>query len=476
MRVFISYKWEDEGHNLWVERLARDLRSSGIDALLDKWEVKFGESFSEYMTRSISEVDAVLFVMTPLSIKAAESPSPQGGAVKFEVQLATARKIAREQFRFIGILRKGKRAANQMRDFRYADFRDDGKYTEMLEMLVRDLLSVSDKPSLGGNGIGSGSFQECGQLGAELNLPHLRAEFICTSRDLVVWNESIDGPSGSVLYYKEFSGKYHCEELSFIPFATRIATNPNRDLIVIREKEGVFVYIKDNRTIKSVLPIERIGEPIIRSEVVHPKFPLVVVGTDYGKVVAWNYERNNIVFQRRYFPRKDIVWISGLAIDDLAGEVLFCVENVLYRIRLSDGNVVLKKSLGTSEETGAIALSKELGYIAIGTVMNASIYKMGEKQDLMYKVQIGSPLVNELRFSPNGKLLGIIHGMGSEGRRAIIVDGRSGKVLSRFNNAWFTPSQLSVGGIGSLSFSDDGGLIAVGEGGRIGIYMRSPKS
>jgi hypothetical protein len=149
MRVFVSYKREDEAHNEWVIRFATDLRSNGIDALLDQWEVRYGASFTDYMTSAINNSDVVLFIMTPRSVEAAEAPSGKGGALKFEVQLATARRIAGENLRLIGVLRKGEKVAAHVRDFRYADFRDDGKYYEALISLVNDLLGLGSKPVLG---------------------------------------------------------------------------------------------------------------------------------------------------------------------------------------------------------------------------------------------------------------------------------------------------------------------------------------
>lgn len=150
MKVFVSYKWEDEAHNAWVEQFSADLRSNGIDALLDRWEVRYGDSFTDYMTSAITNSDAVLFIMTPMSVEAAEAPSGKGGALKFEVQLATAKRIAGENFRLIGVLRKGDKIAAHVRDFRYVDFRDDQKYYEALISLVNDLLGLGSKPPIGG--------------------------------------------------------------------------------------------------------------------------------------------------------------------------------------------------------------------------------------------------------------------------------------------------------------------------------------
>jgi DNA-binding response OmpR family regulator len=139
-RVFISYKWEADDHNDWVMNFAVDLRRAGIDAALDRLEVRLGDSFVDYMTSKIAKADVVLFVMTAASVAAVEDIGEQGGAVKFEMQLASSRKLAGESLRIIPVYREGKKTAGYLRDLRYADFRDDSQYHPRLQELVLDLL------------------------------------------------------------------------------------------------------------------------------------------------------------------------------------------------------------------------------------------------------------------------------------------------------------------------------------------------
>jgi hypothetical protein len=146
MRAFISYKGEDDAHNEWVKKLATDLRKAGIEADLDVWEVHYGDSFTDYMTSRIKEADVVLFIMTTASVEAIEAPKGKGGAVKFEMQMATARRTAGENMRLIGIYREGNKTATHLRDHRYADFRDDSRYEENLRALVDDLLGKVSAP------------------------------------------------------------------------------------------------------------------------------------------------------------------------------------------------------------------------------------------------------------------------------------------------------------------------------------------
>lgn len=149
LKVFISYKWEDDSHNKWVEKFATDLRAAGINAILDRWEVRFGDSFTDYMTSKIAEADVVVFIMTSRSVAAAEAPTGEGGAVKFEMQMATSRRIAGEKMRLIGVYREGNQTVAHLRDHKYADFRDDLRYKANIQELIDDLLGKEKRPPLG---------------------------------------------------------------------------------------------------------------------------------------------------------------------------------------------------------------------------------------------------------------------------------------------------------------------------------------
>jgi hypothetical protein len=146
-KAFVSYKWESEEHSSWVQKLSEGLRVRGVEALLDQWEVKLGESFTEYMQEHISTADVILFVITSAAVEAAEAPKGKGGALKFEVQMMNARRMA-EGTRIIGIYRAGSRPPHYLRDHRYVDFRDDGEFEKSLQILVDDILGRSGPPKI----------------------------------------------------------------------------------------------------------------------------------------------------------------------------------------------------------------------------------------------------------------------------------------------------------------------------------------
>ena len=147
IQVFISYKRQDPERNTWVERLYQDLRIRGIDAKLDRYEVAPGQSFSDYMTRSIRDVDHVLFIFTPAAVKAVESGY---GALAFEMQIANARRLAQKHgFSIIPIFREGEATPTYLSDHRYLDFRNDAKYDAQLEELIGWLTGRIQPPPLG---------------------------------------------------------------------------------------------------------------------------------------------------------------------------------------------------------------------------------------------------------------------------------------------------------------------------------------
>lgn len=149
MKVFISYKWESEEHNQWVERFATDLRLAGIDAQLDKWEIRAGDSLTDYMTSRIDEATVVLCILTDEYVKSVEAPAGRGGATKFEMQMAVSRRTAGDGLRVIGVYRQGSRQPNYLRDHLYVDFRDDDSYDVKFRLLVEDLMGTSKRPPLG---------------------------------------------------------------------------------------------------------------------------------------------------------------------------------------------------------------------------------------------------------------------------------------------------------------------------------------
>jgi len=137
MKVFVSYKWGTNDHNDWVEKFAADLREADLDVRLDKWNVRLGGSFIEYMTTEIHSSNIVLLIINEDAVKALEKGN-RGGLI-YEMELALSLRISGEKVRIIGILREGNNPPTQLRDRRYIDFRDTNQYPSQLSKLIVDI-------------------------------------------------------------------------------------------------------------------------------------------------------------------------------------------------------------------------------------------------------------------------------------------------------------------------------------------------
>ena len=147
--VFLSYRHESEEHRRWVKRMAEGLRRDGVNALLDEWEINLGDSIADFAASAIFRVQAMLFLITEASVAAVESDEKSRSVVKFEFQIANARRYKDGNFRIIGILRSGERPPNHLADTLYLDFRHDQDYDRQFKRLVNNLLGKSEKPGIG---------------------------------------------------------------------------------------------------------------------------------------------------------------------------------------------------------------------------------------------------------------------------------------------------------------------------------------
>lgn len=103
-KVFISYAWENREHQNWVRRFAARLRRDGVDAVLDQWDLGFGDNRFLFMER-IASVDSIVIVCTP---RYAEKSNAREDGVGYESNIITsgiADKAGRQKF--IPVLRSG---------------------------------------------------------------------------------------------------------------------------------------------------------------------------------------------------------------------------------------------------------------------------------------------------------------------------------------------------------------------------------
>jgi hypothetical protein len=152
--VFISYSHDSDSHKTWVLRLATDLRSAGVNVVLDRWDLALGEDVSMYMQKGISESDRVLMICTESYVAKAEEGT---GGVGFERLIVTKEVVDTiDTKKFIPVIRgKGSNKATPsfLGPRLYIDFSKDNDYASKLEELLREIhgTPATEKPPLGQN-------------------------------------------------------------------------------------------------------------------------------------------------------------------------------------------------------------------------------------------------------------------------------------------------------------------------------------
>lgn len=103
--VFISYSWGNLNHQNWVRDFAARLRSDGVEAVLDQWELVAGDQLTHFMERAIADNQYVLIICTPTYKRKSEA---REGGVGYEGDIMTAEVLTTNNHRkFIPILRTG---------------------------------------------------------------------------------------------------------------------------------------------------------------------------------------------------------------------------------------------------------------------------------------------------------------------------------------------------------------------------------
>jgi hypothetical protein len=78
-KLFISYSWSNPQHEQWVLQLATELRESGVDVILDKWDLKEGYDAIVFMEKMVSDPDVGKVVMICDEAYARKSDGRSGG-------------------------------------------------------------------------------------------------------------------------------------------------------------------------------------------------------------------------------------------------------------------------------------------------------------------------------------------------------------------------------------------------------------
>lgn len=103
-KVFISYSWTSVEHEQFVMDLATSLRNHGVDAILDKWDLKPGQDKYVFMESMVVDTE-VLKVLVFCDRKYQEKANNRAGGVGTESQIISQELYGRvKQTKFIPIV------------------------------------------------------------------------------------------------------------------------------------------------------------------------------------------------------------------------------------------------------------------------------------------------------------------------------------------------------------------------------------
>ncbi len=147
-KLFISYSWSSIAHEQWVLDLAIELRESGVDVILDKWELKEGHDTISFMEKMVSDssINKVAIISDEFY---AEKANGRSGGVGTETQIISKEIYEQQQQeKFVAVLpvkdQNGKPYLPIYYSSRmYIDLSEPDKYPDNFEKLLR---WIFDKP------------------------------------------------------------------------------------------------------------------------------------------------------------------------------------------------------------------------------------------------------------------------------------------------------------------------------------------
>ena len=142
-KAFISYSWDDDDHKSWVAKLATDLRSDGIDTILDQWHAALGDQLPSFMEKEIRENNYVLIICTPNYKLTSDE---RKGGVGYEGDIMTAEVLNKGNHRkFIPVLARGtweESAPTWLKGKFYVDLSTEEMYRKNYPDLTATLLGT----------------------------------------------------------------------------------------------------------------------------------------------------------------------------------------------------------------------------------------------------------------------------------------------------------------------------------------------
>ena len=155
-KLFISYSWSSTEHEEWVMRLSTELRESGVDVKLDKWDLKEGNDANVFMEKMVTD-DEINKVILVIDDEYTSKANKRAGGVGTEAQIISAEVYeSADQNKFVAVIahKDDEGNANLPAFYKsriYIDLSDHDSYGKNFEQLLRWIYDkpLNIKPELG---------------------------------------------------------------------------------------------------------------------------------------------------------------------------------------------------------------------------------------------------------------------------------------------------------------------------------------
>lgn len=147
-KLFISYSWTSPDHESWVLQLANELQESGVDVILDKWNLKEGHDAHVFMEQMVTDKDINKVALICDHAYVTKTDLRAGG-VGNEAQIISSKIYeSSDQEKFVAIVKERDESNKPLlpvyyKSRIYIDLSDNTTYSDNFDRLLR---WVFDKP------------------------------------------------------------------------------------------------------------------------------------------------------------------------------------------------------------------------------------------------------------------------------------------------------------------------------------------
>lgn len=147
-KLFVSYCWSTPDHEQWVIDLSSELTQSGIEVVLDKWDLREGHDAVAFMEKMVTDPTITKVVIVCDKAYADKADGRKGG-VGTETQIISREVYERtDQGKFVAVVAERDDAGKPYlptyyKSRIYIDLSESDRYAENFERLVR---WIFDKP------------------------------------------------------------------------------------------------------------------------------------------------------------------------------------------------------------------------------------------------------------------------------------------------------------------------------------------